>query len=223
MKSSLVYGRVSATWLILIAAFALALGLWFGARLLGPPPSPRLENAVLYPAARALPDFRLTRSDGQPLTLADWKGHWTVAFFGYTSCPDVCPQTLTTFTQIWKRLDSATKAKLRFDFISVDPERDTPETLARYVGYFSKDFVAATGADDQLTALTHALGLVYSRGTSEKGTYTVDHSASAVIVDPQGRQVGLFRPPFEAAKISADLTALTALPEAASAAGGAGG
>jgi protein SCO1/2 len=222
MKSSFAYGRVSATWLILIAAFALALGLWFGARLFGPPSPPRLENAVLYPAARALPDFHLTRSDGQPLTLADWKGHWTVAFFGYTNCPDVCPTTLTTFKQVWKQLDAATAAKLRFDFISVDPGRDTPETLARYVGYFSKDFVAATGADDELTALTHALGLVYSRGTPENGTYTVDHSASAVIIDPQGRQVGLFRPPFEAAKIAVDLTALTALPSAAPAAQGGG-
>jgi protein SCO1/2 len=223
MKSPLAYGRVSATWLILIAAFALALGLWFGARLLGPPVPPRLESAVLYPAARALPDFHLTRSDGQPLTLADWKGRWTVAFFGYTNCPDVCPTTLTAFKQVWKQLDPATTAKLRFDFISVDPERDTSETLTRYVGYFSKDFVAASGSDDQLTALTHALGLVYSRGAPENGTYTVDHSASAVIVDPQGHQVGLFRPPFEATKIAADLVVLTALPAVVSADGRDGG
>jgi len=205
------FGRVSATWLILIAAFALALGLWLGARLLGAPAPPRLETAVLYPTARVLPDFHLTRSDGKPLTLADWKGHWTVAFFGYTNCPDVCPTTLTTFKQVWKQLGAATTAKLRFDFISVDPGRDTPETLTRYVGYFSKDFVAASGADDQLTALTRALGLVYSRGAPENGTYTVDHSAAAVIIDPQGHQIGLFRPPFEVAKVAADLATLTSL------------
>ncbi|MFI4969877.1 MAG: SCO family protein [Lysobacterales bacterium] len=201
-------GRVSAALLIVIAAFAAALGLWFGARMLGAPPPPKLENAVLYPAPRALPDFRLTRSDGRALTLADWNGHWTVAFFGYTNCPDVCPTTLATFKQVWKLLDASTTAKVRFDFVSVDPSRDTPELLARYVGYFNKDFIAATGSDEELTGLTRALGLVYSHEQTDRGDYAVDHSASAVIIDPQGRQIGLFRPPFEAAKIAADLTRL---------------
>ena len=207
-------GRVSANWLILIAALAAGLGLWFGAR---PPATttaetetepPKLEAAVLYPAARALPDFSLQRSDGSALTLADWKGHWTVAFFGFTHCPDVCPTTLTTFKQVLKRLDPATAKAVRFDFISVDPARDTPEQLARYVGYFSPDFVAATGSDEELTRLTRALGLVYARGEPADGTYSVDHSASVVIIDPQGHQIGLFRPPFDAAPIAADLARL---------------
>jgi protein SCO1/2 len=203
-------GRASATWLILVAAFAVALGLWAGARLTGPSAPPPLDAAVLYPAPRALPDFTLTRSDGRPLTLADWKGAWTVAFFGFTNCPDVCPTTLATFKQVWTLLGPQTAPAVRFDFISVDPARDTPEQLARYVGFFSKDFVAATGSDEELTRLTRALGLVYSRGEPVDGAYSVDHSASAVIVDPEGRQIGLFRPPFDAAKIAADLRALVA-------------
>jgi protein SCO1/2 len=201
-------GRASATWLILIAAVAAAVGLWFGARMAGAPPAAQLQAAVLYPAPRVLAEFRLTRSDDTPLTLADWKGHWTVAFFGYTNCPDVCPTTLAAFRQIWNRLDPATLQRLRFDFISVDPVRDTPPQLARYVGYFSKDFVAATGSDDELTRLTRSLGLVYSRNAGDNGNYTVDHSASAVIIDPQGRQIGLFRPPFDTAKMAADLRML---------------
>ena len=202
------FGRVSPALLIVIAALAAALGLWLGARLLGAPAAPKFENAVLYPVPRALPDFHLIRSNGQALTLADWQGHWTVAFFGYTNCPDVCPTTLATFKQVWKQLDAATIAKVRFDFVSVDPGRDTPELLARYVGYFNRDFVAATGSDEQLTRLTGALGFVYSHEQAAHGNYTVDHSASAVIIDPRGRQIGLFRPPFEAAKIAADLTTL---------------
>lgn len=201
-------GRVSATVLILIAALAAALGLWFGARMVGAPAPPHLASAVLYPTPRALPDFQLTRSDAQPLTLADWKGHWTVAFFGYTHCPDVCPTTLVAFKQAWKLLDSATVSKLRFVFISVDPARDTPAHLAHYVDFFSNEFIAATGSDDELTRLTRALGLVYSREKSADDNYAVDHSASAVIIDPAGREIGLFRPPFEAAKLAADLQTL---------------
>lgn len=201
-------GRVSATVLILIAAVAAAVGLWFGARLLGTPNAPQLRAAVLYPAPRALPPFHLTRSDNTPLTLADMQGHWTIAFFGYTNCPDVCPTTLATFKQVWKRLDPALAKKLRFVFVSVDPARDTPEQLARYVGFFNPDFIAATGSDEELTAITRALGLVYSREKADNGNYAVDHSASAVIIDPQGRHVGLFRPPFDADAITADLSNL---------------
>jgi len=202
-------GRVSATVLILIAAVAAALGLWLGSRAFAPAVAPKMAAAVLYPMPRALPDFRLTGADGSALTLADWKGRWTVAFFGYTNCPDVCPTTLATFKQVWAKLsDGGVAKRVRFDFISVDPERDKPEQLAKYVGYFSKDFVAATGSDEELTRLTRALGLVYAREPTGNGDYTVDHSASAIIIDPSGRQVGLFRPPFDAASIAADLKTL---------------
>jgi protein SCO1/2 len=201
-------GRVSATYLILIAAVAAALGLWLGSRAFAPK-TPPLSEAVLYPVPRTVPDFRLSRADGGPLTRADWTGRWTVVFFGYTNCPDVCPTTLATFKQVWVKLAAAGVAeRLRFDFISVDPERDTPEQLKKYVGYFNKDFVAATGSDEQLTRLTRALGLVYAREPTGHGDYSVDHSASAVLIDPSGRQIGLFRPPFDAAKIAADLAAL---------------
>jgi len=201
-------GRVTATALILIASLAAAVGLWWGARVLAPQAQPTLQAAVMYPAPRPLPAFQLTRADNTPLTLADWKGHWTVAFFGYTHCPDVCPTTLATFKQVWKQLDPAVATRVRFDFISVDPARDTPEQLSRYVAYFNPAFIAATGSDDALAPLTQALGLVYSRAKSDGSDYTVDHSASAVIIDPQGRQAGLFRPPFDASKITADLITL---------------
>ena len=99
---------------------------------------------------------------------------------------------------------------VRTDFVSVDPARDTPAQLARYVGYFSKEFVAATGSDNELTRLTHALGLVYSHEKGADGSDVVDHSAAAIIIDPRGNEVGLLRPPFEPAKIAADLTMLAA-------------
>ncbi|HVT33578.1 MAG TPA: SCO family protein [Rhodanobacteraceae bacterium] len=208
MLPSLRAGRVSATFLILVAAVAAAIGLWFGSRAFSPS-MPKLSSAVLYPTPRELPDFMLTRADGGALTHADWKGRWTVAFFGYTNCPDVCPTTLATFKQAWTKLRADGRAdKVRFDFISVDPKRDTPEHLKKYVGFFSPDFVAATGSDEELTRLTRALGLVYSVAPTGEGDYAVDHSASAVIIDPEGREIGLFRPPLDANGIAADLKTL---------------
>ena len=101
---------------------------------------------------------------------------------------------------MWSKLHAAGIAQTSCASISSRSirERDTPEQLAKYVGYFSKEFVAATGSDEELTQLTRALGLVYAREPTGNGDYTVDHSASAVIIDPNGRQVGLFRPPFDA-------------------------
>lgn len=198
-------------WLVVAAAFAVALGLWLGQRFFAGSAPPKLENAVLYPSPRPIPDFHLTQADGQALTLADWRGHWTVVYFGYTHCPDVCPTTLATFKQVWKDLGARGLAdKLRFDFISVDPQRDTPDVLRRYVDYFDPTFIAATGVDEQLQPLTRALGLTYSRTTDANGKIEVGHSAAAIIVDPHGREAGIFRPPFVAKAIADDLAALSA-------------
>ena len=194
-------------WLILLAAVAAGAGLWLSQHYLAAPPAPALQNAVLYPAPRPIPEFHLTQANGQPLDLASWRGHWNVIYFGYTSCPDVCPTTLAMFKQAWKDL-GVLKENVRFGFISVDPQRDTAENLAKYVAFFSPDFVAATGSDEELTRLTRALGLMYARTTDANGAVQVDHSGSAVIVNPQGQLIGMFRPPFTAAQIVSDLSAL---------------
>jgi protein SCO1/2 len=195
-------------WLVLLAAVAAGAGLWLSQRYFATPPAPTLQNAVLYPQSRAIAEFHLTQANGQPLDLASWRGHWNVVYFGYTSCPDVCPTTLAVFKQVWKDL-GVLEEKLRFVFVSVDPQRDTPEQLGKYVAFFNPDFIAATGSDEELTKLTRTLGLMYSRTTDANGVVQVDHSGSAVIVDPQGRLVGMFRPPFAAAAIAADLRTLS--------------
>jgi len=200
-------------WLILVAALAAAAGLWLGGRLSSRTSAPALDSAVLYPQPRPVREFRLAQTSGKPLTVADWQGHWNIVYFGYASCPDVCPMTLATFKAAAKTLaDRGLADRVRFDFISVDPQRDTPEKLGPYVAYFNADFIAATGTDEQLTDLTRALGILYSRRVGSDGIIEVDHSGSAVIVDPQARVVGIFRPPFAAAALAKDLSALIAAP-----------
>lgn len=202
-------GRSLVPWLIALAALAVAAGFLVAARMSEPLSLPYPDAVTLYPAARDLPAFHLTRADGRSLTNADWQGRWTIAFFGYTNCPDVCPMTLAAFSKVRDQLgQSGVANRIRFDFISVDPARDTPEQLARYVSFYSDDFVAATGTDAELRAVTAALGLVYEHVSNTDGTIDVDHSASAVLIDPQGRQAGLVRPPFDPEQIAADLVVL---------------
>ena len=203
--------RLNLTALILVAALAAGAGLWVGNRYFNSPAQPLLEAALLYPEPRPLPDFTLAQANGKPLTLADWRGHWNIVYFGYASCPDVCPTTLQTLKSVWTDLGKrGISGRVRIDFISVDPERDTPEVLGKYVAFFSPEFVAATGTDEQLRQVTRALGLVYSRTKSADGAIEVDHSGSAVIVDPQGRLAGIFRPPLAAKETADDISALVA-------------
>jgi protein SCO1/2 len=132
-------------------------------------------------------------------------------FFGFANCPDVCPTALATA--------KAARAQLRtlrpdldvaVSFVSVDPERDLPEQLGKYVAFFDPDFEAATGTPDELVKLTQALGVMFMKVPNGPGPldYSIDHSASLLIVDPQGRLAGLMRPPQRADAIAADLVTL---------------
>lgn len=202
-------GRVSTGLLIVIAALAAALGLWFGNRWFNPEP-PKLQAALLYPQPRAVPEFELQRANGGTLTLADWKGRWNLVFIGFTHCPDVCPTALAILKQAWTHWQQDGHAKdVQVNFISVDPARDTPDVLKTYVGFFSPDFVGATGSDAELDKLAKSLGLVYARHDTDSGDYAVDHSANILIIDPQGRLAGMFRPGnYDADSLVADIDSL---------------
>jgi protein SCO1/2 len=195
-------------WLILVASVAAAGGLWLGQRgTLGLAGVPAVSAAVLYPQPRAIPAFALTRSDGTPFTQADLAGAWTLLFFGFTHCPDVCPTTLATLRDVGKALPPALASRVRMTFVSVDPERDTPQRAGEYARFFSPTIVAATGGKAELDALTAALGVLYVK-VPQGADYTVDHTASILLVDPEGRLRGLFRTPHDAARIAADIATL---------------
>ena len=199
------------TGIVLAIALAAGLGLLLAQKVFGPAGNGghQAGSIIFYPTPRPLPDFSLSQSDGTRLIPGELKGHWTLVFLGFTFCPDVCPTTLAELKAAWASLGKrGAQDKLRVDFVSVDPERDTPDTLAKYVGFFSPDFLAATGTDAELSKLTRALGIVYSRTKKDDGSIEVDHSGSIVIVDPQGRLVGLFRPPFAAKDLADDMATL---------------
>lgn len=202
-------GRISAGLLIVIAAFAAGLGLWFGNRWFVAE-QPVLQSALLYPQPRAVPEFQLNRVDGTPLTLADWKGRWNLVFIGFTHCPDVCPTAMALLKQASARWQADGRGdRVRVNFISVDPARDTPDVLKNYVAYFSPDFIAASGTDEQLKALAGPMGMVYARSDAQGGNYGVDHSANVLIINPDGRLAGMFRPGnYNADSMVADINTL---------------
>jgi len=145
--------------------------------------------------------------DGQPRTLADWKGKVTVVFFGYTQCPDVCPTTMADLAAIRKSL-GADGDKLQSVFVTIDPERDTPEILKAYVANFGPGFTALRGTADQTAAAAKEFKVFYAKVPGRNGSYTMDHSAASFVFDPAGR-VRLYVPyGGDSKKFAADLQQL---------------
>lgn len=195
---------------VIIVAVAAGLGLWAGQHWFGGlAAQPALSSTVLYGAPRPLPEFTLQGSDGKAITPAALQGRWTVAFLGFLHCPDICPTTLATLGQAQKQLGDLPDAQQpQLLFVSADFERDTPEQIGTYTNHFSPRAISGTGEKTQIDIFTKGLGMLYIKTPLENGDYTIDHSPTLAVIDPQARMVGLIRPPLDAGKIAADLRAL---------------
>lgn len=169
------------------------------------------ESLVVLPEPRVLGAFELVNEEGEPFSLDDLRGHWSLLFFGFTHCPDICPSTLYDLQQVSEAIEAtdAPADDWQVVFVSVDPERDTPARLKDYVSWFDPHFVGVTGAPGQLAPLAVRMGVAYRVEEHEPGVtgYAVDHSASVFLTDPQGRLHGVFPAPHDAAAMSRDLIA----------------
>ena len=210
-----------STVLVICAALAAGLGFQLAQRQFQRAPAstpastpvvdPDSLRAVrLVQPPRALADWRLQRHDGRALGPADLRGRWTIVFLGFTHCPDVCPTTLQDLSKAqeqWQAIPEARRPRILF--VSVDPERDSPERTGIYAHHFHPDTWAATAQAVPLQQFAESLGLVYMKVPMEGGSYSMDHSSTLVVLDPQGRLAGLIRPPLDPAAIAADLARLT--------------
>ena len=155
-------------------------------------------------------DFTLTDGDGKPFNLSDLKGKVVVLSFGYTNCPDVCPTELLTQNDVLKQLGDQAK-DVKVAFVSVDPERDTPEVIGKYAKQFNPDFIGLTATGDQsLPVIKQQYRVVSAKVNqgADSNTYLVDHTAGAYLVDKNG-DVAIFEPyGSEPAAIAADIKPL---------------
>ncbi len=197
--------------LIFLVAIAAGFGLWLGSQMQTSSGAKvttvstdasvdphAFKSLLLYPAAKVIAPFSLKKSDGGEFTLAGLRGHWTLLSFGFTSCPDVCPTTLTELSAVYGilKLPSLQAAAAQIVFVSIDPERDTPETLASYVTHYNPAFIAATGDIPALTAFATNLGAVFEKEATGPGVqdYTMAHTASIFLINPQGQLAAIARP-----------------------------
>lgn len=171
---------------------------------------PAVEG-FLWPNPRIIQPFSVVDQHGNPFGLENLTGQWSFMFFGFTYCPDICPITLSLLSQVQKKLaEQHTADKVQIIFVSVDPKRDTPEQVADYVSYFSKNLIGLTGTEEQIAGLARQIGVVYiENDETAPGDYSVDHSASVFLISPAGQWLGLFSAPHEVDDIINRFVAIT--------------
>ena len=189
--------RVTVTFVVVLIALMLA-GFYHKIS------QPRILNehelrengAVLLQTARKFSEFELTDHKGQSFGLEQLKNKWSLIFFGFTHCPDICPTTMASAAKLYAELDDDEKQQFQVVLISLDHERDTPEKLADYVPYFNPDFIGATGNQYVLLKLATELNVAFSKVELEDGDYTIDHSGNMILINPYGHYYGFLKPPF---------------------------
>jgi len=151
--------------------------------------------------------FQLVDQNGKPFTDADLKGKWHLVFFGYTHCPDACPTALNEMALALDKLGEQ-RSSVGIVFITVDPERDTPDVLKSYAQSFDAPIEALTGSADDVAKAARAYRVYYARHPREDGGYDMDHSAVIYVIDPQGRFTATLTPDASADAIAARLEKL---------------
>jgi protein SCO1/2 len=189
---------------------AIAAGLTLALRLGGQQAVP--ISATVLPAGNALPVFNLLDHDGATVDSTVFEGHWDLVFFGFTHCPDICPATLQILAQARKQLAERGQEPLpRIVLVSVDPERDTPDVINKYVSLFGDGSLGITGDLEDIVKLTEALGIYFAKAPTEDGNYSVDHSTVVLVINPLGRFQALFSAPHRVEDIVHDLPLIMAL------------
>ena len=194
-----------------ITVVTVALALIYSATLRENDLRSQQIEGSLWPQTKVLHEFQLTDQYAKPFKLERLKNKWSFMFFGFTHCPDVCPTTLHTLQGVFKILNQ-TDGKpgfIQYIFVSVDPVRDSPTVLKDYVGYFNPAFIGLTGQAHEVDSLTKQLGIVHLKTDIKSDQdYTIEHTASILLINTDGHLIAIFSPPHDSADISRRFSAI---------------
>ena len=189
----------------LVAIVAVAAGILSARWMLQRQADAQPATATLLSPPRPLPPIALVDQDNRPFDVERLRGRWSFVFFGFTNCPDVCPVTMKALADTRKLLASLPDAQRpQVVMISVDPERDTPDRLAGYVKAFDPTFVGATGTKPAIDELAQRMGVLVAKRPLEGDNYSVDHTTSVFLIDPDGALRALFSAPHTPQLIAED-------------------
>jgi protein SCO1/2 len=165
--------------------------------------SPHMEG-ILWPDPPLIKPLQLNNQYGETFTLDNFNNTWSLVFFGFANCPDICPMSLQAMTKAAKalRAENGSDFALQTVFISVDPERDTLPNLAKYASYFSQDLIAVTGTTDELKAVARSFNTLFMKIDEVGDDYTIEHSSGIFFIDPSGHMASVLTPPHNSLQIT---------------------
>lgn len=163
-------------------------------------------QGILLQADEPVADFVLDSTRGEPLQLSDLRGQYVLLFFGYTSCPDICPLTMVELAQT-KRLLGAQAAEVQVVLVTVDPANDTIDRMTEYLALFDESFLGMTGSPEALGAVASQFGIYFAE-SQQSTTGGIDHTSSVAVIDPAGYLRLIFAPSMPSSVMAADLQAL---------------
>jgi protein SCO1/2 len=195
---------------ILVAIVAIGSGLLVQSSKAPPIDRPEFKKVILLPNTKALINTDFIDHKGQNFSIENFKGKWSILFFGFTNCPDICPTTMQTLKQVKANLEQAgVWHNYQVIMVSVDPERDTTERLANYVPYFDPEFIGISSALETTESFAKNVGILFFKNErTEDNNYDVDHGAALILVDPDAQYAGVITAPHLVGPISDDLISL---------------
>ena len=165
----------------------------------------RANGLFLFDTPRDPGEFSLIDHHGSPFTREDLIDQWTLIFFGFTHCPDICPTTMAALAELKAQLVGTEASDARVVMLSVDPARDTPERLAQYAPYFHTDFIGVTGDFTDILSFAQRLNAPFRKVSEPDGAYQMEHSANVMLMNPRGDYHGFFRAPLDIPKMRVTL------------------
>ena len=165
----------------------------------------RANGLFLFDTPRDLGAFELLDHTGEPFSATQLMGRWTIIFFGFTHCPDICPTTMAELADLKAQLVGTEAGATQVIMVSVDPARDTPERLAEYVPYFHPEFLGVTGDFPAILSFAQRLNAPFRKVSDPNNGYQMEHSANVALMNPRGDYHGFFRAPLDVPKMRVTL------------------
>jgi len=190
--------------LIILTCCGIA-GIWL-AKIVAGPPSRTVPTSRPQLDRR---DFTLTDTGGHRVSLQTYEGKWLLMFFGFTSCPDVCPTAMANVSATLREMGDIAIG-LQPIFITIDPERDTPQNLKEYLENFGENIIGLSGNAEETAAIAKSYGVYYKRRQASDGDYTMDHSSALYLVSPQGSLIRSYVPNTDPEEFAKELEAAIA-------------
>ncbi len=197
-------GSIKLTVILLIIFVTIIVGGFVYTKVKPRELSPaalRANNAFMFDRMRDIGEFALVDDNNQPFTSAQLRGKWSLLFFGYTYCPDICPTTMVLLNQFYGKLKPELANDTQIVMVSVDPARDDVKKLHDYVRYFNPQFRGVTGEFLALQQFATALSIPFAKVPGGGDNYQIEHSGSIAIVNPQGHYAGFFKAPHDLEKL----------------------